>query len=141
MHLHTLLGIWSSVGLGWCALLSKGYALIPTKTSRFWNQLSGSVPLHFNSFSHVFFASLVKFLSRLDWCAVILSVVSHSFITLFHLLFTPCWLGAFSCITLLHWSTHIRWAASDSMIWRSLRDAFFFGVGCMFSLFSFGFSG
>ena len=141
MHLCTLLGIWSSVGLGWCALLLKDYALICTKTSHFWNQLSGSVPLHFNSFSHVFFTSLVKFLSCLDWCAVILSVVSHSFITLFHLLFTPCRLGAFSCITLSHWSTHMRWAALDSMIWRSLRVAFFFGVGCMFSLFLFGFSG
>ena len=52
--------------------------------SRFWNQFQ--VVFHYVSFSHVFLASLVKFLSRFDLYAVIMagmSVVSCSFIALF----------------------------------------------------------
>jgi hypothetical protein len=41
-----------------------GHVLLPTKTSRFWNQFSGSVPLRSNRCFHVCLASLVNFVSR-----------------------------------------------------------------------------
>jgi hypothetical protein len=46
MHLRTPLGVWGSVGLRMCIYGGRSvYILIPTKTSQFWNQLSGGVPL------------------------------------------------------------------------------------------------
>jgi hypothetical protein len=65
-------------------------------------------------------ASLVVFVSRRILCAVILSVVSLLFITLYHLLFIPCSLRFVPCMTRSHLITHIRWAASDRMICKSL---------------------
>src|SRR6266852_9960888 len=99
---------WGSVGLGWCARVSVVHALIPTKTSRFWNQLGGNVPACFSKGFHVFSVSCVNFLFHFVFCAVILSVVSLSLIALFHLLVIPCSLRVFSCMTHSHLSTHIR---------------------------------
>jgi hypothetical protein len=84
MLLCTPLGVWGSVGLRSWSLLSEGHVLLPTKTSRFWNQFSGSVPLRCKSFSHVFLASLVKLLSLVVLWAVIRSVVNPSFIARCH---------------------------------------------------------
>src|SRR5580698_7578152 len=59
---------------------ARGYALLPTKTSRFWNQFVASVPLRLKIGFHVFSASLLSLLLALFLCAIILSVVSRSFI-------------------------------------------------------------
>ena len=81
---------WGSVGLRPCAWLPVGYALIPTKTSRFWNQFTGSVPLCFRSFFQVHFASLVNWWSLFVCCAVMRSMVNCSFIAQCHLVLIPC---------------------------------------------------
>jgi hypothetical protein len=69
---------WGSVGLRPCAWFPVGHALLPTKSSRFWNQFTviGSVPFCFKSFFQVRFASLVDQWSLFVWCAVMRSVVS-----------------------------------------------------------------
>ena len=108
---------------------AKGYPLIPTKTSRFRNQLTGSVPFLFRSFFHVSFINWVYFLSRLVWLALMRSVVSLSLITRSHRFWITCSFIASSCMTCLHLRTHTRWAASDMKIWRSRRIAFCFSEG------------
>ena len=110
MDLCTPLGIWGSVGLRACSWLLIGHVLIPTKTSQFWNQFSGSVPFHANRYFQVRSASLVCFLSCLIFCAVILSVVSLSFITLYHLFLIPGSSSRFDpCMTCSHHMLLLDW--------------------------------
>jgi hypothetical protein len=74
MRLCTPLGIWGSVGLSTCFGLAVGHVLIPTKTSRFWNQFSGSVPLRISKFIHMSSASLVKIFRLVSgWRSVMFS--------------------------------------------------------------------
>ena len=75
-------------------------------------------------------ASFVEILSRFVLSAVILSVVSLSFSTLYHLFLIPFSSGFAPLMTQSHLSTQVRWAASDRMICRSLRVARSFSVGC-----------
>ena len=75
-------------------------------------------------------ARLFDFLSRFVLCAVILSVVSLSFIALYHLLVIPCSSMFVPCMTRSHLITQIKWAASDRMICRSQSIACSFSVGC-----------
>ena len=77
----------------------------------------------------MFSANLVSFLSCLVLCAVILSVVSLSFITLYHLFLIPGSSMFDPCMTRSHRITHIRWAASDRRICKSRRVARSLGVG------------
>ena len=58
--------------------------------------------------------------SRFIIVAVILSSVSLLFIALYHLISTSSGECVFSCMTLLQCITQIRWAASETVIWRSL---------------------
>src|SRR6266849_7279999 len=84
---------WGSVGLGWCARVSAVHALIPTKTSRFWNQLGGNVPARFSKGFHVFSVSCVNFLFHFVFCAVILSILRLSLVSQLCLFGTLCaWL-------------------------------------------------
>lgn len=85
-------------------------------------------------FPTCFFANLVKFLLCFVLCASILSVVSLSFINLFHLFLMLCSFRVLSCITHSHLRTHIRWAALDRRICRSHNIALFFGEWCWFWL-------
>ena len=82
----------------------------------------------FNAVCQVAFTSLVKVASRWILVAVILSIVSLSFIALVHLALISwsvcCTL--FLCITRSHLSTQIRWLASDIRICRSLVRPFVF---------------
>ena len=85
----------------------------------------------------VVFTSLVKVVSRWILVAVILSIVSLSFIALVHLALISwsvcCTL--FLCITRLHLSTQIKWLASDIRICRSLVRPFVFVDATVRSLF------
>ena len=67
MLLCTPLGIWGSVGLRTCSWLSIGYVLIPTKTSRFWNQFR--VVFHYDL--------MIIFPCKFSWFCEVFSLVSR----------------------------------------------------------------
>ena len=131
MHLRTPPLLWGVVWDSGRGFGVRGHVLLPTKTSLFWNQFSGGVPFRYISFLHVYLANFVNFLSRLALCATSLSVVSRLLIARYHLLVIPGKSRVLFCMTCSHLSTHIRWAASDSNICRSLRVALSFIVGWM----------
>ena len=66
----------------------------------------------------------VTLVSFLMIVAVILSLVSLLLIAFSHLATISLPSCLFSCITLSHLRTHIRWAASDISIWSSLVAPF-----------------
>jgi hypothetical protein len=107
----------------------------PLKTSRRCNQLWCVSPCSLRVVVHVALIRLVKDLLRLILVAVILSVVSLSLITLFHLVLTSwsvCCLS-FLCMTLSHLITQMRWLASDIRIRKSLVLPFVLIVLALFS--------
>ena len=95
--------------------------LIPTKTSWFLIHSSSRSDCFFNVPSQVAFTSWVKGLSFFFiMVTMIFSLVSLLFIALYHLDPTSLLECVFSCITLSHLSTQIKWVASEIVIWRSL---------------------
>ena len=104
------------------------YAVLPTKTSLEYIHSACS----FFSFSsvgpHVSSINFVKVQFLLIFIAVTLSMVSCLLIAWYHLAFISFSDSSFSCITLLHLRTHIRYADSDRRIWR--RQV---GLGVSFS--------
>ena len=90
--------VWDSGGVPYCR---KGHAPIPTKTSRFWNQFSGSVPLIFycKSLFHVFFVSVVKYL-------VVIGVLLFCLLCVIHLLFCSIFVNSLHHPS--HLSTHTK---------------------------------
>jgi len=115
MPLRTSLGIvWGSEHIFSGVL--ECHAVLPAKTSQWCIQFNGSPPSVSSACSQVSFTtSVVNSSVLLTFVAVTLSLVSLSLIARSHLLLISS-LG--SCMTLLHLSTHTRYADSESSICR-----------------------
>ena len=94
----------------------------PLKPHGFLSTLSAEQSFSLERPPQVVSTSWVKGLVLLITVAVILSSVSLLLIALYHLRSASLGVCCTSCITRSHLKTHIRWAASDTMIWRR-RDA------------------
>ena len=94
-------------------------APLPTKTSRLVIQSSGRSPCFLRTCSHVLLTFFLDFSSRLIFVAVILSLVSLVLMARSHLWYVSFAVCICSCMTRSHLRTHIRWADSDTRIWRS----------------------
>jgi len=95
------------------------YAVLPTKTSLRFIQFIGSSLSFLSACSQVSTTSLVNPSFLLIIVAFILSVVSLSLIARSHLVLISLSVSIFSCITLSHLRTQMRYADSEMMIWRS----------------------
>ena len=98
------------------------HAVLPTKTSRHSIQFTGSSMIFLRAGSQVSSTRFVNWWVLLVFVVLVtftLSVVSLSLITWYHLArISPLW-SSFSCMTLSHLRTQIRYTDSDRMIWRS----------------------
>ena len=125
------------------------YILLPTKTSQLWIQLWGMSADRWRVGSQVVCTCRRDFSSRLTLVAIILSSVSRALIAFNHLVWislstcmrsslsSSSWSSSSDGMTLSHLRTHIRWAASDSRIWRRWLAPRFWVPRGMFPL-SFG---
>ena len=94
--------------------------VLPTKTSLICIQFASTSLSFLNAISHVSITVLVNFSFRLIFVAVTLLMVSLSFIAWYHLARISPSDSCFSCVTLSHLRTQIKYADSDSIIWKSL---------------------
>ena len=117
MHTPGIGVVWGS-GLGSC-VGPRPHALLPTKTSRFCIQSSGSVHVFLRTFSQVDFTLLIVVLSRFIIVAMILSSVSLLFMFFVHLVVISLVSWVFPWITRSHLSTHTKWADSVMRICSS----------------------
>jgi len=94
-------------------------AVLPTKTSLWYNHLAGGSPSFLSAGSQVSSTSFLNLSVLVIFVAVTLSMVSHSLIARSHLALISLSVRGFSCMTLSHRRAHIRYADSDRIIWSS----------------------
>jgi len=94
-------------------------AVLPTKTLRSFIQFAGISPSFLNAGSHVVSTSFVNLLVLMIFVAVTLSMVSLLLIACRHLALISLSERVFSCMTLSHLRTQIRYTDSDRMIWSN----------------------
>jgi hypothetical protein len=127
--------VWDS---GTCLPFGYPCGLLPTKTSRSFNQFSGGTPCCQSKGSQVVFTRCWYLLSLLILVAVILSLISLVFMAHSHLVWISPSECCFSLITLSHLRIHIRWADSVMVICIShvgplmLRDRRSCSTCCLF---------
>jgi len=95
------------------------YAVLPTKTSRWFIQFGGRSLSFLSIGSQVFTTRLVNLLFLLIFVAVILSLVSLLLMFRSHRFLISFSCRRFSWMTLLHHRVHMRYADSEMSICRS----------------------
>ena len=95
-------------------------AVLPTKTSQLCIQFTGNSCPFLNAGPQVPSTSFLNLLVLTIFVVVVLLMVSLSLIAQYHLALISPSVRGFSCITLSHLRTQIRYADSDRMIWKSL---------------------
>jgi len=110
------------------------HTVLPTKTSWQCIQFAGSSISLFKTGSHVPSISFVNLLVCAIFVVVTLLMVSLSLIAWCHFALISPSERAFSYMTLLHLSIHIRYADSGSRIWKSQVGPWCMLVCCLHQL-------
>jgi len=95
------------------------HAILPTKTSLTYGWFACISCVFLKAGSQVSFTSFVNFLFCMIFDVDTLSMVRRSLIAWVHLALISLLVSTFSCMTLSHLRTHIRYADSDRRIWKS----------------------
>jgi len=119
MHTPGLGVVWGSKHDVFPPIRQAHHAVLPTKTSLDCSQFACvSFPL-LSMGPQVSLISFVKLSFLLIIIAVTLLMVSLLLIARYHLVLISPSDSGFSCITLSHLKTHIKYADSDRRVWRS----------------------
>ena len=95
------------------------HAILPTKTSLTYGWFACISCVFLKAGSQVSFTSFMNFLFHIIFDTDTLSMVRHLLIMWFHLALISLSVSTFSCMTLSHLRTHIRYTDSDRRIWKS----------------------
>jgi len=95
------------------------HTILPTKTSLTYGWFACISCVFLKAGSQVSFTSFMNFSFRMIFDTDTLLMVRRSLIVWFHLMLISLLVSTFSCMTLSHLRTYIRYADSDRRIWKS----------------------
>jgi len=119
MHTPGLGVVWGSKHDIFPPIRQAHHAVLPTKTSLDCSQFACVSFSLLSMGPQVSLISFMKLSFLLTIVVVTLLMVSLSLIAWYHLVLISPSDSGFSCITLLHLKTHIKYANSNRRVWRS----------------------